>query len=121
MRALGDSTMSTEPAASRRMFLKTSASFAAGLGTLTALVAPARGADEDQLPTYHGKTISQWIAQLKDVESSARSAAASELRQIGPAAKAALPALTDALKDKHGHVRYEAAAALGKIGPEAEA
>ena len=45
--------------------------------------------------------------------------AATVLRQIGPAAKTAIPTLTELLKDKEAKVRAAAAGALGKIGPDA--
>ena len=66
--------MSTESGANRRGFLKSSAAIAAGLGGLAGPSA-ARGADKPQEATYDGKTIGQWVAQLKDTDSGARSAA----------------------------------------------
>jgi hypothetical protein len=78
--------MSTESRGSRRLFLKTSASAAAGVGGLVFPDVQARGADEHQELTYPGKTIGQWIAPLKDTDSGARSSAASELGEIGSAA-----------------------------------
>ncbi|HKI37754.1 MAG TPA: HEAT repeat domain-containing protein [Gemmataceae bacterium] len=47
-----------------------------------------------------------------------RTKAAEALGNIGPKAKAAVPALTDALRD--ANVRTEAAIALGNIGPDAK-
>ncbi len=41
--------------------------------------------------------------------------------RIGPTAKAAVPALIEALKDPEWDVRSYAAQALGRIGPEAKA
>ena len=111
--------MSTESDASRRVFLKSSAASAAGLGGL-ADPSAARGADKPHEATYDGKTIGHWVAQLKDRDSGARSAAAAALGRIGPAAKGAVPGLTAALKDRHAQVRYDAAAALGQIGPAAK-
>jgi HEAT repeat protein len=112
-------TMKTDSAASRRCFLKTSVSAAAGLGGLPFAGASSLRAD-DQEPLIEGKTIGQLIAQLKDENHSVRRAAASVLDRIGPEAKAAVPALTNALKDNAAHVRYAAAKALGKTGPEAK-
>ena len=47
------------------------------------------------------------------------SCAARALGKIGPDAKAAVPALTNALKEENIFVRHEAVSALGSIGPEA--
>ena len=116
--------MSAEVASSRRLFLKTSASVAAGLGIVTIPTLPARGADaptpDGNQAMYRGKTISEWVRLLKAPEHSTRSTAATQLGKIGSEAKAAVPALTDALKDKHGQVRTAVAEALGKIGAEAK-
>jgi hypothetical protein len=49
-----------------------------------------------------------------------RAAAAVVLGQVGPEAKAAVPALTDALKDRDSLVRSMAADALDRIGPDAK-
>jgi HEAT repeat protein len=51
---------------------------------------------------------------------SVRKTAAEALGNIGPAAKDAVPALTNALHDVDHRVRGQAAAALGKMGTEAE-
>ena len=76
--------------------------------------------DEKQKDTaYQGKTVSQWIEVLKDKDVRVRNAAATALGQIGPAAKAAVPALIEALKDKDRTVRRVAAFVLGQIGPAA--
>ena len=77
--------------------------------------------DEKQKDTaYQGKTVSQWIEVLKDKDVRVRNAAAFVLGQIGPAAKDAVPALSEALKDKEGYVRRAAVSALGRIGPAAK-
>ena len=62
------------------------------------------------------------IQALKDKgDSSVRYWPAKALAQIGPKAKAAVPALAQALKDEDEWVRANAAEALGRIGPEAKA
>ena len=68
--------------------------------------------------TYQGKTLSQWIAELKDTDSEVRFNAATVLSAIGPDAKPAVPALIEALKVNG--IRKTAAVALGVIGPEAK-
>jgi HEAT repeat protein len=65
--------------------------------------------------------VAELIEGLKDTNPTVRYHAAQELGNIGPAAAAAAPALTDALKDSKGNVRIEAAFALGNIGPAATA
>lgn len=59
------------------------------------------------------------IQQLKDPDVSKRNHAAFMLGQAGPAAKAAVPALTEALGDPEYSVRGQAAQALGGIGADA--
>jgi HEAT repeat protein len=58
---------------------------------------------------------------MKDHDGKVRLGALAALEQIGPEAKAAVPALVDAMKDHDGKVRLGALAALEKIGPEAKA
>ena len=48
-----------------------------------------------------------------------RGEAAAALRQLGPAAKAAIPALIETLNDREPPVRVEASLALAAIGTEA--
>ena len=55
------------------------------------------------------------VGALKDEESSVRWSAAQALGEIGPAAKEAVPALTDALNDNNRRVRNRAALAMEKI------
>ena len=72
------------------------------------------------MPSYQGKTLSEWIALTKDKDEKVRSEAAWALVRIGSEAKSAIPALTELLKDKDGLVRWAAIETLGKIGPEAK-
>ena len=58
---------------------------------------------------------------LKDKDPNIRRNAAQALGNVGPEAKAAVPALTETLKDKDDFVCQCAAYALGNIGPEAKA
>src|SRR4051794_20348249 len=75
----------------------------------------------DQEPTYQGRPLDTWVGQLQSPEARARRQAAYALSQMGPEAKPAVPALTEALKDEEGEVRMLAAEALGRIGPGAAA
>ncbi len=61
------------------------------------------------------KALPVLIALLEHESPSFRKAAAKTLGEIGPPAKAAVPALREALKDKTHYVRKAAAAALKKI------
>ena len=69
--------------------------------------------------SYHGKTVSEWIALTRDNDNEVRMSAAVTLGRIGPDANIAIPALITLLKDKEDYVRCEAAGALGKMGPDA--
>jgi hypothetical protein len=77
------------------------------------------GGEKPKGPVYQGKTVDEWVKALKNWDSRVRGEAATALGRIGPAAKAAIPALIDALKDRDPLVRVEAASALGSIGPDA--
>jgi len=61
------------------------------------------------------------VKVLKHEDLHWRCKAALALSSLGPAFKAAVPALTDALKDVDPRVRRYAARALGRMGPEADA
>ncbi|HEY3013100.1 MAG TPA: HEAT repeat domain-containing protein [Gemmatimonadales bacterium] len=92
---------------------------AALLFTSTALAqAKPVGAKE---PTSDGRTLSQWIADLKALAPQTRNAAAYEIAGMGPAAAAAVPALIAALDDPIPTVRYPVTVALLEIGPAAKA
>jgi 3-methyladenine DNA glycosylase AlkC len=70
---------------------------------------------------YNGKTVSQWVNELKSSKNSTgRSIAARSLARFGPEAKAAVPALIEALKDEDKATRVSAASSLGQIGPAAK-
>jgi HEAT repeat protein len=66
-----------------------------------------------------GQDVRVLTQQLGDRDPSVRRKAASALVDLGPEARAAVPALTKALSDKDTYVRRFAAQALGKIGAPA--
>ena len=72
-------------------------------------------------PVSNGKTLSQWVAELKAAAPQNRNAAAYELAGMGPAAAPAVPALIEALDDPEASVRFPVTVALGEIGPAAAA
>jgi HEAT repeat protein len=93
---------------------------AAGMG-----LAPAslRGQPASAEPAYDGKTVAQWIVELSDLTSGSenkRRRAAYALGRIGPAAKAAVPALVKAVNDPNMEPRWYAVDALGRIGGDAQ-
>src|SRR5262245_40640575 len=90
------------------------------ISSLAAPWAVQFAAAQDKEPVYDGKTVSEWVALLKDKDDKVRLKAAFWLRQAGPEAKAAVPGLLDSLKDKNVSVRQESAFALGRIGPPAK-
>jgi HEAT repeat protein len=72
-------------------------------------------------PVSDGRTLSEWIADLKGVAPQTRNAAAYEIAGMGPAAAAAVPALIVALDDPAAAVRFPVTIALLEIGPAAKA
>jgi HEAT repeat protein len=70
-------------------------------------------------PTSNGRTLSEWIADLKAPAPQSRNAAAYEIAGLGPAAAPAVPALIAALDDELPTVRFPVTVALGEIGPAA--
>src|SRR4051794_38304943 len=66
---------------------------------------------------YEGKTLKEWIAQLKDKDAYERQNAAHAIGQMKFQAKEVVPALAEALKtDKDALVRGEVADTLGRLG-----
>jgi hypothetical protein len=68
-----------------------------------------------------GRPLSAWIQDLKSPAPQTRNAAAYAISGMGPAAKAAVPALIAALDDPAASVRYPVCVALREIGPAAAA
>jgi HEAT repeat protein len=98
------------------------------LGPLVAavlLLAPsawAQAAASATEPVSDGRTLSEWVAELKNgTAPQTRNAAAYEISGMGPAAASAVPALIEALDDPEATVRFPVTVALGEIGPAAKA
>ena len=85
--------------------------------TAMAQAKPARARE----PVSNGRTLSQWVADLKAQSPQTRNAAAYEIAGMGPAAAAAVPALIVALDDPEPSVRFPVTVALLEIGPAAKA
>ena len=100
---------------------------ARALGALTLILAlgagraSAQSAASGQEPVSRGRPLSEWIADLKGAAPATRNAAAYEIASMGPAAKAAVPALVEALGDPDPAVRFPVTVALSEIGPDAAA
>jgi HEAT repeat protein len=92
---------------------------AAAIVSLTS-IASAQGAATKE-PVSDGRTLSQWVAELKALAPQTRNAAAYEISGMGPAAAPAVPALIEALDDPEASVRFPVTVALGEIGPAAKA
>jgi HEAT repeat protein len=93
--------------------------------TLIALVTPAAwgqaSSAKEKEPVTDGRTLSEWVADLKEAAPQVRNAAAYEISGLGPAAAPAVPALIEALDDPEASVRFPVTVALGEIGPGASA
>jgi HEAT repeat protein len=72
-------------------------------------------------PVSNGRTLSQWILDLKALAPQTRNAAAYEIAGMGPDAVRAVPALIEALDDPSPVVRFPVTVALLEIGPGAKA
>jgi HEAT repeat protein len=66
------------------------------------------------------RPISFWIDQLHDAQAARREQAAKAVGSIGSSAKAAVPALLQAVEDQEARVRLAAIQSLGRIGPDAK-
>ena len=83
-------------------------------------IASAQGAATKE-PVSDGRTLSEWVAELKAAAPQVRNAAAYEISGMGPAAAPAVPALIEALDDPEASVRFPVTVALAEIGPAAKA
>jgi HEAT repeat protein len=83
-------------------------------------IASAQGAATKE-PVADGRTLSEWVTELKGAAPQTRNAAAYEISGMGPAAAPAVPALIEALDDAEASVRFPVTVALGEIGPAAKA
>jgi HEAT repeat protein len=72
-------------------------------------------------PVSDGRTLTEWISDLKALAPQSRNAAAYEIAGMGPEAVRAVPALIEALDDPSPVVRFPVTVALGEIGPGAKA
>jgi HEAT repeat protein len=92
-----------------------------GATLLLALFAARAEGQKPKEPAFDGRPLSSWIADLKAAAPATRNAAAYAISGMGPAAKAAVPALVEALKDESNPtVRYPVCIALLEIGPGAK-
>ena len=69
---------------------------------------------------FDGKSVKDWIKQLKAKDSRSRAAACDALAALGPEAESAVSELTQTLKDEEDTVRRSAVYALADIGPAAK-
>jgi HEAT repeat protein len=92
-----------------------------GAMALLAILAVRAEAQKAKEPTYEGRSLTSWIADLNAAAPSTRNAAAYAISGMGPAAKPAVPALVKVLEDLDAPptVRYPVCVALREIGPDA--
>jgi len=88
---------------------------------LTGVASAQTTAATPKEPESEGRTLTQWIKDLKGLAPQTRNAAAYEIAGMGPAAAAAVPALIEALDDQIAAVRFPVTVALMEIGPAAKA
>lgn len=88
---------------------------------LTDTAAAQTTASRSNEPVSNGRSLSEWIADLKGLAPQTRNAAAYEIAGMGAAAAAAVPALIEALDDPVAAVRFPVTVALMEIGPAAKA
>ena len=94
------------------------------LGLALALAGSASGQGtpvKPKEPVSSGRTLSEWVEDLKAPAPQSRNAAAYEIAGMGPEAVAAVPALILSLDDPSAAVRYPVIIALMEIGPAAKA
>ena len=83
--------------------------------------AEAQASKKIKEPEYDGRPLSSWIVDLKTAAAPySRNAAAYAISGMGPAARAAVPALIEALDDPAATVRFPVCVALREIGPDAK-
>ncbi len=94
-----------------------------GAIVLLTLLASTGAAQKAREPSFDGRSLSSWIADLDASAPSTRNAAAYAISGMGPAARAAVPALVRVLEDQDAPatVRYPVCVALREIGPDAKA
>jgi hypothetical protein len=88
---------------------------------LTAAASAQSSGAQSKEPVSNGRTLTEWIGDLKGASPQTRNAAAYEIAGMGPAAAAAVPALIEALDDPIPAVRFPVTVALMEIGPAAKA
>jgi HEAT repeat protein len=101
----------------KRVFINLGLAVLLAASTAAAQARPAHSSE----PVSGGRTLSQWIADLKAAAPQTRNAAAYEIAGMGPEAAAAVPALVQALDDPEASVRFPVTVALMEIGPAAKA
>lgn len=86
----------------------------------TLALAGGAAAQQPTEPVLDGRPLSAYLADLAEAAAPyTRNNAAYSIARMGPAAKAAVPALIRALKDPEAAVRFPVCIALREIGPDA--
>jgi hypothetical protein len=90
-----------------------------GIGVLVALTSNGQEPPEVNPALTVSAAVSGLTDALRDPSPSVRDAAAMALRELGPAAKPAIPALAQMLRDSDGYLRITAAHTLDRMGADA--
>lgn len=95
----------------------------AGATLLLTLLAARGEAQKAKEPSFDGRPLSSWIADLGAAAPYTRNAAAYAISGMGPAGAPAVPALIKVLEDANAPatVKYPVCVALREIGPGARA
>src|SRR5262249_27876596 len=88
------------------------------MATSLLLALALAGCPADDTPSYMGRTLTEWVADLNGADEAKQREALVAIQKLGPNAKAAVPDLRKILTNKQHRFRSEAAWALGAIGPQ---
>jgi hypothetical protein len=82
------------------------------------ICAGTRAARGEEDPVFEGKKLSEWVVQLRTTKGWGVLFAAMALGDMGPQARAALPALYEKVKTEKPPMRWAILEAIGRIGPD---
>jgi len=81
------------------------------------ILAPAGCSSRSEPLRSHGKTVAEWLEELKHPDPALRKKAVLALGHVGKADAAAIPAVVGAVSDVDSGVRDQAVLSLLRLGP----